>query len=75
MIKLIDTHKFIFGVIVGVIGAGVLSKGVKKLFNSKVTIIQIDLNDIEGLSGEIETSSEIPNNIDLAAAKKTEEIK
>ena len=45
MIKMINKHPFIFGVITGIIGINVTRNKLKKLISGKITIIRIDIRE------------------------------
>lgn len=45
MIKIINKHPFIFGVITGIIGVNVTRNKLKKLISGKITIIRIDIRE------------------------------
>lgn len=47
MIKMINKHPFIFGVITGIIGVNVARNKLKKLISGKITIIRIDIRENE----------------------------
>lgn len=47
MIKMINKHPFIFGVITGIIGVNVTRNKLKKLISGKITIIRIDIRENE----------------------------
>ena len=47
MFRLVDRHPFIAGFLTGFVGVGMIGKGLKKLIGSKITIIQIDFDEID----------------------------
>lgn len=47
MFKFIDKHPFISGFIAGLIVTNVIRKNIKKLVDSRVTIIQLEFSDPE----------------------------
>jgi hypothetical protein len=58
MFRFIDNHPFISGFLIGFWGAGVLGKGIKKMFSSNITIIKIDLK--KEPDGTVDNNTSIP---------------